>query len=183
MVRLARRNAPGVRFSVASVSTAHLPPCDAIVSVGEVLTYVPGGAPALGRFFAKAHDALVPGGVLVFDFIESARHRTYDTKSISGRDWALAVKATFSESRQVLTRRMTIRRRIRPAPSRQAGGDVAGERTRRSRETHRIRVYRRDVMRRLLRRSGFSVTMGRGFGRHRLLPGDVAVIARKNSPG
>ena len=165
---LARKNAPGVRFIVASVGTARLPRCDAMVGVGEVVTYVPGGAATLRRFFSRAHAALCPGGVLVFDFIESARRRTYDTKTISGRNWAMAVKATFDETRGVLTRRMTMTRRT-------ARG------LRRSRERHRVRIYDRRVVRRMLEQCGFTVRMSRSFGRHRLLAGDVAVIAIKRA--
>jgi SAM-dependent methyltransferase len=168
MIRLARKNAPGVRFIVASVGTARLPHCDAIVGVGEVVTYVPGGAATLRRFFSRAHAALHPGGALVFDFIESARRRTYDTKTISGRNWAMAVKATFDETRGVLTRRMTMTRRT-------ARG------LRRSRETHRVRIYDRRLMRRMLKQCGFTVRMSRSFGCHRLLAGDVAVIAIKRA--
>jgi SAM-dependent methyltransferase len=168
MIRLARKNAPGVRFNVASVGTARLPSCDAIVGVGEVVTYVPGGAATLRRFFSRTHAALRPGGVLVFDFIESARRRTYDTKTISGRNWGMAVKATFDKTRGVLTRRMTTTRRTTRG-------------LRQSRETHRIRIYDRRVMRRLLEQCGFTVTMSRSLGRHRLLAGDVAVIATRRA--
>jgi SAM-dependent methyltransferase len=166
MVRLARNNAPRVTFRVASLTSASLPACDVLVGVGEVVTYVPGGLSALRRFFAKAHAALRPGGVLIFDFMESARRRTYDTKILKGSDWTIAVRATFDARRRVLTRRMTMTRRTSHGQ-------------RRSREIHRIRVHDRRAIRRLLEQDGFVVSFGRSYGRYRLLPGDVAVMARK----
>jgi SAM-dependent methyltransferase len=166
MIRRARKNVPRGTFSVASLSSARLPPCDALVGVGEVVTYVPRGLPALRRFFARAHAALRPGGVLIFDFMESARRRTYDTKTLKGSDWMIAVRATFDARRHVLTRSMTMTRRTSRG-------------RRRAREIHRIRVYDRRAIRRLLEQRGFVVSTSRSYGRYRLLPGDVAVIARK----
>ena len=166
MIRLARKRAPRVKFSVASLSSARLPPCDALVGVGEVVTYVPGGLSALRRYFAKARTALRPGGVLVFDFIESAKRRTYDTKTLRGSRWSIAVRATFDGRRRVLTRNMTMTRQT-------------SRRQRRSREIHRVHVYDRRAIRRILEKSGFVVSTSRSYGRYRLMPGDVAVIARK----
>jgi len=166
MIRLARKNAPGVRFRVASLRSADIPSCDAVVGIGEVVTYVSGGRNSLQRFFSRAHAALRPGGLLIFDFLESASHRTYPTKTLKGSHWTLAVSATFSRSRRILTRRMTITRPVR-----------RGER--RTRETHHVRVFDRKMIDRLLKQYGFAVTMRRSYGRYRLLPGDVAVIARR----
>jgi SAM-dependent methyltransferase len=168
MIRLARRHAPGVRFKVAALDSTLLPPCDALVGVGEVVTYVPGGIRALSRFFTKAHAALRPGGLLIFDFIESARRRTYAPKAIAGSGWTMRVSATFDAGRRVLTRRMSIMRTTKQGP-------------RYSRETHLVRVYDRQTIRRSLERCGFVVHMSRSYGRHRLLPGDVAVTAQRRT--
>jgi len=170
MIRLARRNAPGARFGVASLVSARVQACDAIVAVGEVLTYVSGGRHALQRFFAKAHAALRPGGLLVFDFMDSARRRTYATRTASGDDWSIDVRATFDDQRRILTRYMTMTRR------------TARGRRRRSREIHRVHIYDRPTIRRMLARYGFDIVMSRSYGDYRLLPGDVAVIARRPAP-
>jgi len=166
MVRLARAKAPRARFRVASLTDARIPRAAAIIAVGEVVTYVPGGMPALRQFFQRAHQALQPGGVLLFDFIESARRRTYPTKTLGGRGWAIAVRAEFEESSQILTRTMATIRRV-------------GHVTRRSRETHYVRIYSRDEVASALESAGFRVTMREAFGRRRLIAGDVAVVARK----
>jgi len=66
----------------------------------------------------------------------------------------------------VLTRDIRILRRV-------------GRTVRASRETHRIHIYDRTSLTAALRRSGFAVALRRSLGPNRLLPGDVAVIARK----
>jgi SAM-dependent methyltransferase len=166
MVRLARQKVPGVPFRVGSLEGLRIPRCHAVVSVGEVITYVAGGLPVLRGFFARAHQALRPGGVLLFDFIASARGRTYLPKVLRGRGWQITVSASFDASSQVLTRRMTMRRNV-------------GRRMRMSRETHRVHVYPVDSIVAALERCGFGVKTARSFGRVPLLSGDVAVTARK----
>jgi SAM-dependent methyltransferase len=166
MIRLARRRAPGATFHVGSLASLVVPACDAVVSVGEVVAYVPGGLPVLSRFFRRAFAALRPGGVLIFDFMASAQGRTYAPKTVSGRGWRFEASASFNRSTQVLTRRIDMQRDL-------------GGRLRRSSETHRVRVYRRAAMMRALERAGFSAATSRSLGRMPLLAGDRAVVARK----
>jgi len=169
MVRLARARAPAARFRVASVERLHPPPCDAVVAIGEIVSYVPGGLGALQRFFARVHKALRPGGVLVFDFIESAATRTFAAKSFGGADWALVARATYDDARKLLTRRIIVVR-------------TTGRRVRHATEIHQVRVYRRAEMRRALEKAGFSVAISRSYGGYRLMTGDAAVIATHASP-
>ena len=164
MIRLARVHAPAARFRVAPLERFHPPPCDAVVAIGEIVSYVAGGLPALQRFFARVRKALRPGGVLVFDFIESAASRTFAAKSFGGADWALAARATYDDARKLLTRRIIVVR-------------TTGRRVRHATEVHQVRVYGRAEMRRALEKAGFSVTISRSYGRYRLMAGDAAVIA------
>ncbi|HJZ78020.1 MAG TPA: class I SAM-dependent methyltransferase [Vicinamibacterales bacterium] len=168
MIRLARGRAPRARFRVAGVERTRLPPCDVVIAVGEVVSYMPGGVPALRRFVRRVHDALRPGGLFVFDFIESAAGRTYRMRSTAGDDWALTARATFAQSRATLTRRIAVERRI-------------GGRVRHSTEIHRVRVYSRGVVRDTLLHAGFLVSMSRSYGRYRLMAGDVAVVASRSA--
>lgn len=172
MVQLARRKAPEVKFSVRSLVDARLPRCAAVIAIGEVITYVParptGGTlpPALRRFFERVHAALQPGGLFIFDFIESARRRTYQAKGRSGPGWVIAAHAELDDAGRVLTRRLiTIRRMNRQY--------------RRSQETHRVCIYSRPAVAGALASAGFTASMSRSYGRYRLMAGDVAVIARK----
>ena len=167
MIRLARARAPGVRFRVGSLTTARLPRCDAAIALNEVINYVPGGPhSSLGAFFARVYDALRPGGVFLFDFMASAEGRTYPAKSRAGHDWAIVVRAAYDRATSVLTRDITTFRKI-------------GHEHRTTHETHRVTIYAAADVRRLLARAGFGVTMRRSYGRLRLLPGDLAVMAQK----
>jgi SAM-dependent methyltransferase len=175
MIRLARRRAPQAAFRLASLATARLPPCEAIVAVGEVVSYVPRGSLSrraqqrrLTAFLQHARRALRPGGVLLFDFIDSIRGRTYARKRLTGRDWAIAVRAFAGTGGRTLTRRIETFRQ-------------AGEGYRRATETHRLRVCSREEMRELLGRCGFAVVFSRRIGRVRLMGSTSLAVARVKS--
>jgi len=169
MIRLARQRAPRARFRVAAIERFRLPACDAVIAIGEIVSYLPGGVPALRRLFRRVHDALRPGGVFIFDFIESAAGRTFATKSFGRDDWALEARATFDPLRSTLTRHIVVARTV-------------GRRVRRATEIHRVRVYTRAAVRRALIGAGFSVQMSRSYGACRLMAGDVAVVAARSAP-
>jgi SAM-dependent methyltransferase len=166
MIRLAREAAPKARFRVASLTRIRIPQSSAVVAIGEVLSYAPGGIAALARIFAGVRRAVAPGGVFIFDFIESGARRTYAARSSSGPDWAIASRATLDRSRRILTRRMVVVRQLKG-------------RFRRANETHTIRIHSRRAIRDALVRAGFSARMSRSYGRHALPPGDVAVVATR----
>ncbi len=168
MIRLARRQAPRARFRVASLTTARIPRCDAVIAVGEVITYLPSRR-AVERFFARVARALRPGGVFLFDFIESAERRTYAPKRLGGDDWAIVVSADASADGATITRKIATVRKI-------------GATHRRSRETHRVRIYSRDTIAAALAAAGFRAVMRRSFGKYRLMASDVAVIAMMGAP-
>jgi SAM-dependent methyltransferase len=167
MIRLARTRVPMARFRVGSLTTGRLPRCDAAIALNEVINYVPRHrASPLRAFFARVYAALRPGGVLLFDFMASAEGRTYPAKSRAGHDWAIVVRASFNGAKSVLTREITTFRKI-------------GRDYRRTHETHHVTIYAAEDVRDLLAGAGFRVTMRRSYGRLRLLPGDLAVIAQK----
>lgn len=166
MIARARSRAPKATLRVAELTTAAIPPCVDVVSVGEVVTYAPGGLPALRRFFRRTYDALAPGGIFVFDFMHSARGRTYSTRTLAGRGWTMAVRADYNPRSRLLTRRMATVRQVQ-------------SRIYHSRETHTVRIYDRHEIVTALRQIGFRVKTSRSFGRYRLLVGDTAVVARR----
>jgi len=172
MVRLARKKVPEATFHVMPLTEARLPRCGAVVAIGEVVSYVPastrrpGLPPAIRTFFARVHEALAPGGVFLFDFIESGARRTYHAKSHSGDGWVIAVHAELDAAGQLLTRRIVSIRKV-------------GRQYRRTQEIHRQHVYSRRAVASALADAGFAARMSRSYGRYRLLAGDVAVIATK----
>jgi hypothetical protein len=84
----------------------------------------------------------------------------------SGPGWSISCDAEGEPDRPLLTRRITTFREV-------------GGRGRRSVETHRLRLYHRRQIAGELIRLGFRVRMGRSYGKLRLLPGGVAVVAVK----
>jgi len=163
MIRLARTRAPHGRFRVGALATSRIPPCDAIIAVGEVVSYVPRGSVSrraheacLMRFLQHASRALRPGGLLLFDFIESVEGRTYPRKRLVGKGWAIAVRAVAGRDGGTLTRYIETTR-------------VSPRARRRAAEIHRLRTITRKDMRRLLARCGFAATFSRRIGRVPLL--------------
>jgi len=170
MVGISRRRVPEAEFRVASLFEADIPPCNAVTAVGEVLNYLfdplNDGDLALVRLFGRVHEALIPGGVFVFDVAEPGQVTpTTPTKSFTeGEDWAVLVEK--EEERETLTRRIVTFRK-------------AGECYRRTHEVHRQRLYMAADIAEKLRRAGFRVRMARGYGRYRLPKAHAAFVARK----
>jgi SAM-dependent methyltransferase len=173
MIQLARTKASAATFRVGSVATTRIPRCDAIIALGEVVSYIDSQQRTeprkhekdLASFFTRAFAALNPGGLLVFDFMESAEGRTYDAKSKAGADWAIVMRAEAKG--RIVTRDITTFRRI-------------GRDYRRSRETHRVRLHTRQEIATALGQAGFVVTMRRSIGSVRLIRGNVAAVATHN---
>ena len=168
MVALARKNAPLARFAVRSLASTPLPRCGAIIALGEVVNYLGDGRStsthdrSLFRFFARAARALEPGGLFLFDFMESARQRTFDASTRSGTDWAVVASARADHA--VLTRSITTIRQV-------------NGRLRLSQETHRVRLYHRRAIAAALHRLGFRVEIRRSIGRVPVIRGDAVVVA------
>jgi SAM-dependent methyltransferase len=167
MIAIARGRVPEAEFRVASLFEADIPPCNAVTALGEVLNYLfDQDTQTLVRLFRRVYDALVPGGVFVFDVAEPGQvARGTTTRGFSeGEDWVVLVER--EEDRGTLTRRIISFRK-------------AGEHYRRRDEVHRQRLYKAHDVVRELRRVGFRVRTIRGYGRYRLPRARAAFIARK----
>jgi SAM-dependent methyltransferase len=169
MIRLARKFAPDSRFKIASLLRTTLPSCDAITSIGECLNYCfdeKNSREELRRLFQRAHRALRPGGVLVFDIAEPARipRSIPQTKWIEGRDWSLFVTISGDRVQNTLKREIVCFRKL-------------GSRYRRSQETHNLRLYRATDLIQDLARCGFAARRISGYGAFRFPPGIAGVLA------
>lgn len=157
MIALARETAPAARFDVGSIDSTPIPPCDAVIAMGEVVNYAD-----LGTFVRRATEALRPGGVLLFDVAERGSYPPHDEVRVGGDDWSvIAIKDSDGETltRRVLTFRM-----------------VDGE-TRRDEETHTLRLYSREDVLALLQ--GFRVKVRRSYGKRRLPQGHTVYLCLK----
>ncbi len=76
-IALARERAPEASFEAASFVDAELPQgALAVVAIGEVLNYAfdhRNDAGRLRELLARAHEALLPGGLLLFDLAAPGR--------------------------------------------------------------------------------------------------------------
>lgn len=171
MIQLARQRAPRAEFRVASLFQADIPPCRAVTSLGECISYLfdtTNDDRKLRRLFGRVYKALAPGGVFVFDVMEpGALGRATTAKNFSeGDGWSTLVQTREDRERRTLTRRITTFREV-------------GGLYRRADETHRVRLYDASTIAAELRRTGFRVRVTRRYGDYALLKARVAFIARK----
>jgi len=168
MLRLAAKRAPLARFKRGSLFQARLPSCVAISAIGECVNYLfdRSGTTWLAAFFCRVNRALKAGGVFVFDIAEPGRGSKPSLLHSEGDDWAILVHKEEDVRRKVLTRRMTIFRKV-------------GRLYRRSEEAHRQRLYSAARIVKALEVAGFSVTPLLGYGTERFASGHAGFVARK----
>ncbi len=152
MVELARRRLPGCTVEVADAGTQSIPPCDAITAVGEVIAFASAKADRLPAFLARAHEALRPGGVLLFDLPTFGRADPPTTAHVEGNDWS--VDASAHEDGDLLVRRIAF----------EWNGQM-------SKEVHRLRLYDPDAVLRGLKAAGFRAERLGGYDDHGFVPG------------
>ena len=161
MIALARETAPRARFEAGSFDAIDIPPCNAIVAMGEVLNY--GTFDGVRRFIARANTKL-----LVFDVAERDSYPPFDERRVDGDDWSvIAIKESDGVH---LTRRVLTFR-------------VEGESMRRTEEVHRLELYDRAEMKAVLREHGFRVTVRRSYGTRRLPEGHAVYVCVNSSWG
>ncbi len=170
LLAIARDTAPGARFKLGSVYDVALEPCDAILALGEPLTYHAPETDADARlrgFFERAVRALTPGGLLIFDLIES-EGPTLDARGWStGDDWAILYEAREDRAGRRLIRSIETFRH--PA------ADAIGYR--RSREVHDVRTFDTQDVKQWLDDAGFSVEIAHRYGAYALAPRRRAFFA------
>jgi SAM-dependent methyltransferase len=170
LLEIARRRAPGATFVRASLWEAELPSCVAVTAIGEVLAYgfdPQAGAGGLPALLDRAHAALAPGGLLLFDVLgpgvvgPEPRRLWRD-----GEDWVVLSEAVEDAAARRLTRRIL-------------GFRCAGGAWRRTDEVHVQHLYDRDELLATVRAAGFDAETLPGWGAAHLRPGAYAVAARR----
>jgi len=171
MIELSRKKVPEADFRVGSLFEVEIPPCAAVTAISEVLNYLFDAENedlSLGRLFQRVHDALVPGGVFVFDVLGPGQVPPGDkTRGFSvGEDWAVLSEREEDVERGTMERRIVSFRK-------------AGEYYRRDDEVHRVRLYDPSGLSAELERAGFRVRTMRSYGGLPLSEGHAAFVARK----
>jgi SAM-dependent methyltransferase len=169
MLALARRRAPRATFRRGSLLTTPLPPCEAVTSLGECLSYAfdaRAGARALPGLFRRVYGALRPGGLFVFDVATPGRGAGPPVRWHAGDGWVVIARVDENARRGMLTRRIaTFRRR--------------GRTWRRTDEVHRLRLYRPARVLKALTSAGFAARAIGGYDRYRLPRGWVGFVASR----
>jgi SAM-dependent methyltransferase len=170
LLDIARKTAPRAEFRHASVYEVSLEPCDAILAIGEPLSYHPDEADAEARlrgFFREAERALRPEGLLVFDVITTGEPPLDSRSWQSGEDWAVLSESKEAPERRRLTRTIETFRKV-------PGGTY-----RRGREVHAVRIFEENVLCAWLDAAGFDVATSTSYGSHPLAPRRRAFFATR----
>lgn len=168
LLALAREACPAARFQQASAYDVNWEPCDAILALGEALSYHPPSEDAearLQRFFHDAHQALASGGLLVFDLIETGEPALNARAWKAGPDWAVLSASHEDAVKSRLTREIETFR------------DLGSGEYRRRKETHHVRLFARDAVTSWLGQAGFTVETATTYGGFQLAPRRVAFHA------
>lgn len=177
--KLAGRTAPQAVVRQGSLYRTAIPRCDAITALGEVFNYLQGAStapPSLARMFRRAHAALRPGGVLMFDLLVTGKPAIHRETARIGPDWAVFARVHEDRPRARLSRDIVA---FRPR----------GSRYTREEEVHRLRVLKRSQVVADLRRAGFNVRVANGYGalsvgaRHVVFVATKPKVQRKGSAG
>ncbi|HEX4810700.1 MAG TPA: class I SAM-dependent methyltransferase [Bryobacteraceae bacterium] len=173
LLSIAREASSMASFIHGSVYDVELPDCEAILAVGEPLTYhsEPAIADSLVEsLFRRASEILPEGGMLIFDVIElggpSLNHRYWS----SGDDWAVLAKTEEDQSSRTLVRHIETFRQI-------------GEFYRRECETHRVRLFETSTLLSQLAECGFSTATAQAYGTQPLSPRRRAFFSTRSNRG
>ena len=160
LLAIARANVPMARFVNASIYDVEIPACEAIIALGEPLTYHTEGADAdslVQNVFRRASAVLPPGGMLIFDVIEIGETSLAGRSWSSGEDWAAMVQISEDQASRSLVRTIETFRRV-------------DHLYRRGREIHKVRLFDTGELTAQLAACGFATETAQKYGAQRLAP-------------
>ncbi|MGE0547440.1 MAG: GNAT family N-acetyltransferase [Kofleriaceae bacterium] len=171
MLSIARTEVPTARFVHQSLWQAELPSCVAVAAVGEAFSYAADPAASLGaleRRLSTIYDALIPGGVLVFDVAGPGRSGPTGTRRTywSHAGTSMGIIETEDHDARRLTRSLEMF-----IPD--------GDRYRRSVEIHMLQLHSPDEIEAVLGKLGFSYARLDRYGEFSVSPGWHAYVATK----
>jgi SAM-dependent methyltransferase len=170
MLALAEQRAPKATFRRESILSAAIPRSAAVTAVGECFNYAMDDAHSVEsvlQTLARIHDALEPGGFLLFDAAGPGRVPAGGARNFAeGPDWAILFAAQESDDHRTVTRRMTTFRRI-------------GDTYRRGAEEHRLTLLPPALLTSALLDIGFRVQAFTAYDDEPLPPGLIGYVAQK----
>ena len=138
---------PHAEFRVASLYDAEIPECIAVTGVGEAFNYLfdpRAGFSSMRAVFCRAYEAIVPGGVLMFDIAEPGRalprleHHVWE-----GQGWRVVSETIEHPPDRTLERKIVTTRRVH-------GEDRV------TTEMHKLALYDHEEVYEALRSVGFA---------------------------
>jgi len=170
MIALARSNVPEGEFIRASVLDVELPECVAVAAIGEIFCYAfdeRAGLDAFTSVMRRIHDALVAGGVFIFDVAGPGRVNPNPlTGFVDSDNWSIVHHTT--ESGRTLTREITT-------------FTHDGDNYRRTDETHVLRLYTPQEILDALTNAGFEAKALTAYGDFTLPAGWHPFVAKKSA--
>jgi SAM-dependent methyltransferase len=160
LLAIAQAAVPRTRFIQASIYDAEIPAYEAILAVGEPLTYHTedsDGDTLVNGFLQRAAAVLPAGGMLIFDVIELGEPSLKGRVWSSGDDWAVLVDTRENQHSRTLVRDIETFRRV-------------DQFYRRGREVHRVRLFDTRTLCNQLAAFGFAVETAQEYGAQRLGP-------------
>ena len=160
LLGMAREAVPEAHFVHGSVYEAAIPPCEALVALGETLSYHAEGTDAdslVQRFIQRVSGILPAGGIFIFDVVESGEPSMTGRFWNSGEDWAVLVEVQEERDSRTLIRNIETLRRV-------------DQLYRRGREIHRLRVFDSAVICEQLAACGFATETAQAYGSQSLDP-------------
>lgn len=171
-IRLARERVPAGDFEIGSWTDHPLPRgLGAITAVGEVLNYgfdPVAGADAIEDLAGRAFEALMPGGLLIFDLAGPGRVEGGMTRNFTeGAGWAILYSAEESSSPPRVTRRIV------------TFTETDGAGWSRAEEVHILHLHGQDTVTDWLESAGFQVEVRDGYSANLTLPSLPVFLARR----
>lgn len=171
MLSIARRRVPDADFILGSLFQIDIPPCNAVISVGECFNYLldpEGDRAGVVKLCDRIYNGLAAGGLLIFDIAEPGQVSPGSTSQgfKEGEDWIVMFEKSEDREREILTRKIISLRQV-------------GEHYRRDDEVHQQQLYKAADLAAELRKVGFQVEIMRRYGSYKLPPAHAALMARK----
>ena len=169
-IDIAKKRVPDADFLVESLFQVEIPPCNAVISIGECLNYLfdtDNSTQTLVNLFQRIHKALAVGGLFIFDIAEPGQVNHGKTQIFTeAEDWVILVEKEEDVKQEILTRRIITFRKV-------------GENYRRDDETHHLRLYPATEVEKNLSQVGFQVQKMDNYGQFTLPKAHTAFMARK----
>jgi len=170
MIDLAQKKVPQGKFIVGSFHQVSIPKCVAVTSLGECFNYLfdqNNSIDLLEALFERIYEALIPGGLLIFDVLEPGSVEAKSSITIrEDQDWLALVEKQEDPKNETLIRKITTFRKV-------------GDLYRRDREVHVVTLWKGGILAKKLRKIGFKVRLLKGYGELRFRNGLIGLKARK----